>query len=149
MLPKLASVTTVSTGVSLTNLTLTIDTSSAMFKSIYILAYAYPATNKAVDKILLTVCGDQVITNDDPTNAVFAISGSKTTNSVWVDYSLENIWSTASTVLPTNECPISEIKVCEDSACATELTSASGLRITEANGVFTLGVDKGVVEAEP
>jgi len=118
-----------------------------MHKSVFVKAFAYgfPLFHNSVDKILLTVCGNQVITNDDPTNAVFNITGVKTANSVWVDYSLANIWSTESAVLPKNECPISDIKVCEDSQCNTELTPTSGLRITKTNGVFFLGVDKGVI----
>jgi len=39
--------------------------------------------------------------------------------------------------------------VCEDSACVTVLNEASGLRITEAAGVYSLEVDKSVVVADP
>jgi hypothetical protein len=59
----------------------------------------YVPTVFAVQKVLVTVCGDQVITNDDPTNAVFAISAEETTTSEWISFSLAGIWSTASTNL--------------------------------------------------
>lgn len=67
----------------------------------------------------------------------------------WTAFSLAGIWTTASNTLPLNECPVSNIQVCEDDACATVLTEASGLRITSSNGVFSFEIDKSVVTAEP
>jgi hypothetical protein len=102
-----------------------------------------------VDKVLVTVCGDQVITNADPTNEVFAITGNKPIDSTWTAFSLDGIWTTQSAALPLNECPVNDIKVCEDSACLTELEESSGLRITQTDGSFALEVDKATVEADP
>jgi len=102
-----------------------------------------------VDKVLVTICGDQTITNADPSNAVFAISGTRTVNAAWTPFSLAGIWTTASNTLPLNECPVSNIQVCEDDTCATILAENSGLRITSDNGVFSLEVDKSVVNADP
>lgn len=129
--------------------TLTIDTSAAFYGPLFLKSLTYVPSAFAVDKVLVTVCGDQVITNADPTNAVFAITGSQTSTAAWTPFSLAGIWSTQSSTLPLNECPVTDIKVCEDSACATELTEASGLRITSSGGVFSLEVDKSVVAADP
>jgi len=112
-------------------------------------ALTYVDSVFAVDKVLVTICGDQAITNADPTNAVFEITGSKAEASEWTSFNLDGIWTTASATLPLNECPVTNIQVCEDDACATVLTEASGLRITSTNGVFSLEVDKSIVVADP
>ena len=101
---------------------MTIDTSAAFYGPVYMKALTYVDSVFQVDKVLVTICGDQVITNDDPTNAVFEITGSKTSTPAWTAFSLDGIWSTASATLPENECPVTDIQVCEDSACATVLT---------------------------
>jgi len=44
---------------------------------------------------------------------------------------------------------VTDIKVCQDSACNTELTESSGLKITSNAGLFSLEVDKSVVVADP
>jgi hypothetical protein len=44
---------------------------------------------------------------------------------------------------------VTEIKLCEDSACSTELTEASGMRITQTDGVFFFEIDKSVAAADP
>ena len=67
----------------------------------------------------------------------------------WTSFSLDGIWETESATLPLNECPVTDIQVCEDNACATVLEEASGLRITETAGVFALEVDKSVIDADP
>jgi hypothetical protein len=126
----------------------TIDTSSVFYGQLYLKANTFVPEVFAVDKVLVTVCGDQTITNNDPTNEVFAITGSKSNTASWTSFSLAGIWTTQSNTLPLNECPVTEIKVCEDNQCNTELTEASGLRITVSNGVFSLEIDKSVVNAE-
>ena len=131
------------------DLTLTIDTSAAFFGDVFLKAITYVDEVFQVDKVLVTICGDQTITNDDPTNAVFAIDAVKTDISEWTAFSLDGIWSTASATLPENECPVTDIQVCEDDVCATVLTEDSGLRITETAGVFSLEVDKSVIDADP
>jgi len=104
------------------DLTLTIDTSAAFYGPLYLKALTYVDEVFQVDKVLVTICGDQTITNADPDNAVFEITGLKAGTSEWTAFSLDSIWSTASSTLPENECPITDIQVCEDSACATVLT---------------------------
>ena len=131
------------------DLTLTIDTSAAFYGDVFLKSLTYVDEVFQVDKVLVTICGDQVITNDDPTNAVFAIDAVKTDTSEWTAFSLDGIWSTASATLPENECPVTDIQVCEDDVCATVLTEDSGLRITETAGVFSLEVDKSVIDADP
>jgi len=59
-----------------TDLTLTIDTTSAFYGPIFMKSLTYVPTVFAVDKVLVTICGDQTITNADPSNAVFAITDS-------------------------------------------------------------------------
>jgi len=129
--------------------TLTIDTSAAFYGPLYVKAITYVPEVFAVDKVLVTICGDQTITNADPTNAVFTITGTKSGTSEWTPFSLDGIWTTASATLPLNECPVTDIQVCEDSACLTILTEVSGLRITSTEGVFSLEIDKSIVVADP
>ena len=133
------------------NFVLTVATNAPFYGSLFLKTLTYRPTISNVDKVLVSICGDQVITNGDQSNAVFAITGSRTTTSAWTPYSLAGIWTTqgGASGLPLNECPVTDIKVCEDNACNTELTEASGLRITSNAGVFSLEVDKSVVAADP
>jgi len=71
-----------------------INTTAAFYGPVFLKALTYAPTVFKVDKVLVTVCGDQVITNADPTNPVFAITGNKPINSVWTSYSLAGIWRT-------------------------------------------------------
>jgi len=132
-----------------TDLTLMIDTSTAFYGDVFLKALTYVDEVFQVDKVLVTICGDQEITNTDPTNAVFTIDASKTQTPAWTSFSLDGIWTTESATLPLNECPVTDIQVCEDDACATVLTEESGLRITNTDGVFALEVDKSVIDADP
>ena len=129
--------------------TLTIDTTAVFYGDLFIKALTYVDTVFEVDKVLVTICGDQVITNADPTNAVFEITGATTETAAWTSFSLDGIWTTASATLPEDECPVTNILVCEDDACATELTEVSGLRIKVTDGVFALEIDKSVIIADP
>ena len=60
------------------DLTLTIDTSAAFYGDVFLKSLTYVDEVFQVDKVLVTICGDQVIANVDPTNEVFAISASAT-----------------------------------------------------------------------
>ena len=101
-----------------------------MHESIFLKATSYVDSVFAVDKVLVTVCGDQVITNDDPDNAFFAgILRNQSLAEDWETFSLLDVFSTASTVLPTNECPVTSMRVCADDACATVLDEAAGFRV--------------------
>ena len=91
------------------DLTLTIDTSAAFHGDVFMKALTYVDTVFQVDKVLVTICGDQVITNVDPTNDVFAISASMSQVSEWTTFSLDGIWTTESATLPLNECPVTDI----------------------------------------
>jgi len=74
------------------DLSLTIDTAAVFYGPIYLKAITYVDEVFQVDKVLVTICGDQVITNDDPTNEVFAIDAIKTDTAEWTAYSLDGIW---------------------------------------------------------
>jgi hypothetical protein len=76
------------------NFVLTIDTQAAVYESLFFKTLTYKDDVFDVDKVLVTVCGDQVITNADPTNAVFDIEAQKTTTSEWTQFSLVGIWTT-------------------------------------------------------
>ena len=65
----------------------------------------------------MTVCGDQVITNDEPSNPFFDIVRNQTLADFWETFSLKDVFSTASATLPTNECPVTSMRVCEDQDC--------------------------------
>jgi len=115
---------------SVADFVLTIATNAAVYESIFLKATSYVDTVFAVDKVLVTVCGDQVITNDDLANAFFAgIERNQSTTEDWETFSLLNVFSTASTVLPTNECPVTSMRICADDACTTVLVEANGFRV--------------------
>ena len=71
-------------------------------------------------KGFVTVCGNEQITTDDSSNSVFDISliGDLISDS-WTDFDLTAIHSTLSAELPTNECPLTGFRVCEDDACVS------------------------------
>ena len=77
-------------------------------------------------KGFVTVCGNEQITTDDSSNSVFDISliGDLISDS-WTDFDLTGIHSTQSAELPTNECPVTGFRVCEDESCATQYDSNS------------------------
>ena len=86
-------------------------------------------SNSAVYSTLkgkVTVCGDEEITNIDPTNSLFSIeeSGNPDAEEV-LQFSLAGIYQTGSAILPTNECPVSNYRVCADSLCASEYDTGS------------------------
>ena len=90
-----------------------------------------------VDKVLVTVCGDQTIVNVDSSNPVFDINGNATDVPEWTVFSLRDIWKTTSPTFADNECPVTNVEICEDDACATLAVEADGVRITtDANGDF-------------
>jgi len=60
------------------DLTLTIDTTASFYGPLFLKAITYVDEVFQVDKVLVTICGDQTITNDDPDNEVFAIDDVKT-----------------------------------------------------------------------
>jgi hypothetical protein len=73
---------------------LTVATNAAFHGPLFLKTLSYKPAVSAVNKVLVTVCGDQVITNVDQNNAVFAITGSKTTTAAWTPFSLAGIWTT-------------------------------------------------------
>jgi len=78
----------------------------------------------------VTVCGDQVITNDDTANAFFAgIERDQALIENWETFSLKDVFSTESSTLPTNECPVTAMQICADNACGTVLNAAAGFRV--------------------
>lgn len=129
---------------------LTIDTSAPFYGPLFLKTTTYVSTVFQVDNVLVSVCGDQTIVNIDGSNPVFSINGNATDVSEWTVYSLLNIWMTTSLTLPDNECPITNIEICEDEACATLAVEADGVRIsTDAKGDFQLEIDIAVFDADP
>ena len=56
---------------SISNFILTVSTNAAIFDSIFLKATSYVDTAFSVDKVLVSVCGNQIISNDDTSNAFF------------------------------------------------------------------------------
>ena len=81
---------------------------------------------------------------------MFDINGNATDVPEWTVFSLKDIWKTTSNTFPDNECPITNIEICEDTACATLAVEADGVRIsTDANGDFQFELDVSVFDADP
>ena len=135
---------------STNNFVLTVATDSAFYGSIYLKATTYVASVFKIDKVLVTVCGDQTIVNIDQSNPVFDINGNATDTQAWTVFNLKNIWKTTSATFADNECPITSVEICEDVACTTLAVEADGVRIsTDANGDFQFELDKSVFDADP
>ena len=128
---------------------LTISSTQAVYESIYLKATTYVTSVFKLDKVLVTVCGDQVITNDDPTNAFFAgIVRNQALTETWETFSLKDVFSTASSTLPKNECPVTAMQVCTDNACSTVLDAAAGFRVipnADDSQQFSVEVNTNVV----
>ena len=105
---------------------LTIDRKIPTYSAIYVRGQTQSSSVFAVLKGFVTVCGNEQITTDDPSNSVFDISliGDLISDS-WTDFDLTAIHSTQSAELPTNECPVTSFRVCEDDACETQFDSNS------------------------
>ena len=102
-----------------------------MHQAIFIRGQTSDPTVFSVLKGFVTVCGNEQITTDDPSNPVFNINLiGDINNELWTDFNLTAIHSTQSAELPTNECPVTGFRVCEDDACVTQYDSNS-LRITD------------------
>ena len=104
---------------------LSIDESSPASMSFFIFAKT-KGWKTAVKEISVLICGDETISNIDPTNPLFTIEelGNPDVEE-WRQFSLAGIYETGSAILPTNACPITSYKVCVDSMCVTEFDSAS------------------------
>ena len=135
---------------SVSNFELSIATDAAVYESVYLKATSYVDTVFKVDKVLVTVCGDQVITNDEPANAFFAgIVRDQALAEDWETFSLKDVFSTASATLPTNECPVTSMRVCEDDACATVFDAAAGFRVVpnaDDSSQFSVEINMNVVQ---
>ena len=94
--------------------TLTIATDAAFYGPLFLKTNTYVDSVFQVDKVLVTVCGDQTIVNIDDTNPVFDINGNATDVSEWTVFSLKDIWKTTSPTFPDNECPVTNVEICED-----------------------------------
>ena len=116
---------------------LTIDRKIPSYSAIYVRGQTQSSSVFAVLKGFVTVCGNEQITTDDPSNSVFDISliGDLISDS-WTDFDLTAIHSTQSAELPINECPVTSLIVCQDDACVTQYDSNS-IRIAG----FTLQVN--------
>jgi len=99
---------------SVSDFVLTIATDAPVHESIFLKATTYVDTVFQVDKVLVTVCGDQTIVNIDETNPVFDINGNATDVPEWTVFSLKDIWKTTSPTFPDNECPVTNVEICED-----------------------------------
>lgn len=99
-----------------------------MHESIFLKATSYVDTAFKVDKVLVTVCGDQVISK---TSSTFfdGIFRNQSLAEDWETFSLLNVFSTGSATLPTNECPVTGMRVCADEACATVFNEGAGFRV--------------------
>jgi len=51
-------------------------------------------------------------------------------SSQWETYPLQDVFATGSNTLPTNVCPVTSIRVCDDNQCSNEQLEADGFRIT-------------------
>ena len=78
--------------ITVTGSVITVDTSSSYHGAVYFKAMSYVSTVFDVDKVSLTVCGDQEITNEDPTNEVFDFVEIGTEESSMASYSLDGIF---------------------------------------------------------
>ena len=113
---------------AIANFILSIATNVPKHESVFLKATSYVDTVFQVDKVLVTICGDQVISK---TSNVFfdGIFRNQSLTEDWETFSLLDVFSTASSTLPTNECPVTGMRVCADGACATVLNEAAGFRI--------------------
>ena len=134
---------------SVSDFVLSIATDAAAYESVYLKATSYVDTVFKVDKVLVTVCGNQVISNDEPSNAFFVgIERNQALAEDWETFSLLNVFSTASNVLPTNECPVTSMRVCEDAGCATVFDAAAGFRVVpnaDDSSQFSVEINMNVV----
>ena len=104
---------------------LSIDKSTSASMTFFIFAKT-KGWKTAFKIVFILICGDEIISNIDPTNPLFTIEelGNPDVEE-WRQFSLAGIYETGSAILPTNACPITSYKVCVDSMCVTEYDSGS------------------------
>ena len=123
------------------NFVLTIDTTSSFYGSLYLKTLSYKPSVSVVDKVFVTVCGDQAITNIDTSNAVFSITRQQAETTTWETFSLANVFKTESSTLPENECPITEYNVCTTIDCSVKYDENFGFRFANSSGVVSLEIN--------
>jgi len=82
---------------------------------VFVKGSTWRETVSQVVKIKVTVCGNEAVTNEDPENLLFSILEIGTPFSLqanWLSFDLTGVYSTASALLPTNECPVTQFQVC-------------------------------------
>ena len=110
---------------------LKIDRSQTIYRHIFIKGENWYGTVSDVVKIRVTVCGDEAVSNEDPARPVFNIHEIGTPlllQDNWVSFDLSDLYSTASALLPTNECPLTQYQVCVDASC-NSLYNSNSLRV--------------------
>ena len=119
---------------------LSIDKSSPASMSFFIFAKT-KGWKTAVKEISVLICGDETISNIDPSNELFTIAEIGNPDAEeWRQFSLAGIYETASAILPRNACPVTSYKVCVDSMCMTEFDSTS-VRISADSSSFEVNAN--------
>ena len=113
---------------------------------------SYIETVFTIYKIPITVCAaDQVITNDDPSNAFFSIVRDRVTEEAnkIETFSLAGVYSTDGGSVSRNTCAITSIKVFADNQGSTELLTADGFTVVENAGVYSVQVNLKDIDFDP
>jgi hypothetical protein len=97
---------------------LIVDQTVPAYETILIRAQSVRDEINSTVKIHVTVCGDEEVFLLDPENDVFNIyligyPGQET----WYNYDLSALYATNSSILPTDECPVTHYDICEDENC--------------------------------
>ena len=84
--------------------------------------------------IQVTVCGDEEVFLLDPEDDVFNIYFIGTPgNETWYDYDLSALFATNSSILPTDECPVTHYDICADEDCTSIFNDSSSMTINGTN----------------
>ena len=61
--------------------------------------------------------------------------------SLFESFDVTSLFTTSNAVTPSNVCPLTEVSLCADDACATVLTEADGFRVVNITDSLLIEID--------
>jgi len=121
---------------------LRVDTAIAFFGQLYFRVNSFNPEVFTVFEITVTNCVGLTISPTDGANEIFDIFRDQALVSSFESFDITGLFDTVlDGVIPAGKCPITDVNVCADDACATELGEANGFRVTNDTALSTLAVE--------
>ena len=124
---------------------MTFDTSLPYFGSVFLKIKTFNADVFNVIEVSVLVCADLSVSTTDSSNPIFNILRSQALTSTFEDFEITDLFEASNAVIPAGNCPITQIKLCDDTSCTNDLGATdAGLRVVNETGSLKVGVDLAV-----